>query len=97
DEKRRFAEYDIEVRRAGPYKLCIQYSSPSDTELWLEASPAVPPARVAFPSTGGFSQDSRRWTKGLVLQLPEGPSTVKIYGEAEWPRISTLFIRRHNL
>ena len=85
-----FAEYDLDVDRAGEYQLEVRHAAADSRPLMLIINGETVPESIAGQVTGNWYPIGQRWFTAGRLKLNAGKNTLRLYSSKVYPHIDRL-------
>jgi hypothetical protein len=85
-----FAEYDLDVKRAGQYALEIRHAAAQSRPLNVIVNGKTVQTAVAGQVTGSWYPDTQRWFTAGQVELKAGKNTLKLDSAKVYPHIDQL-------
>ncbi len=87
-----FAEWDINVAKAGNYQIEMRYAAMLSRPIRLLANGKVLNAQAAGSVTGSWNPDGQKWEVQGVYPLQAGKNTIRIENNGDIPHIDKLML-----
>ena len=87
-----FAEWDINVAKAGNYQIEMRYAAMQSRPIRLMANGKVLNAQAVGGVTGSWNPDGQKWEVQGVYPLPAGKNTLRIENNGDIPHIDKLML-----
>lgn len=87
-----FAEWDINVLKAGNYQIEMRYAAMESRPIKLLINGKVMNSKAAGSVTGSWNPDGQRWEVQGVYLLAAGKNTLKIENNGDIPHIDKLML-----
>ena len=72
-----FAEYDLEVPKAGVYQLAVRYAAADPRPVRVLVNGRLVAGEACGEKTGGWNPDAQKWAAEAVIALPAGKVVVR--------------------
>nr|HMS56146.1 DUF1553 domain-containing protein [Fimbriimonadaceae bacterium] len=86
------AEYDVIVKKAGPYQIDLRYASGEVRSVRVYANNQLVLPTAADQNTGGFYPQHQKWVSEGIILLQEGQNKIKLVRESYFPHIDRLLL-----
>ena len=87
-----FAEWDVELPRAGEYQLEFRYAAAESRWMKLSINGRLLRSDFAGEVTGGWYQDHQKWHIAGVFKLPAGQSTIRVQSDGVTPHLDKFLL-----
>ncbi len=87
-----FAEWDINVKKAGNYQIEMRYAAMQSRPIKLLLNGKVANERAAGSVTGSWFPDGQKWEVQGVYSLAAGKNTIRIENNGDIPHIDKLML-----
>ncbi|MFO0906222.1 MAG: DUF1553 domain-containing protein [Pirellulales bacterium] len=87
-----FAEYDIEVERAGAYRLELRYAAEASRPCQVFVNGRLAVEGAAGKVTGSWQPEGQKWFIEGVVRLSAGKNTVRLEQPVFFPHIDKLLL-----
>ncbi|MBC7527133.1 MAG: DUF1549 domain-containing protein [Chthonomonadaceae bacterium] len=87
-----FAEWDIDLPKAGNYGLELRYAAQESRPMKLSINGKIVREDAARSVTGSWNPDGQRWESQGVFAFQQGKNTVKIERDGSIPHLDKLIL-----
>lgn len=91
-ERPTFAEYDIDVPKAGNYQIELRYAAQDSRPIHLAINGKTVKEDAASKVTGSWFPEGQRWDVQGVFSLHTGKNTVRLENGGDIPHINRLLV-----